>query len=157
MTKGSKVDSPVGFKTQRVRPTRILWITIVSVLGADGLFELSLLYLPESPHFHEALNSLFILIVVLPVMYLMMFRPMKLLIGAYQKALYEIRTLRGIIPICSHCKKVRTGKRSWEQVESYVATHTEAQFSHGICNDCIRKLYPEDADEIIEQMDATDG
>ena len=57
------------------------------------------------------------------------------------KALAEIKTLRGIVPICAHCKKVRDDKGFWRQVESYVQEHSEAQFSHGICPACIKETY----------------
>jgi len=60
-----------------------------------------------------------------------------------QSALEQIRTLKGLVPICAWCKKIRNDKGYWEQVEAYVSKHTEAQFSHGICPDCMRKLYPE--------------
>jgi DNA-binding response OmpR family regulator len=60
-----------------------------------------------------------------------------------QKALKDIHTLRGIIPICSSCKKVRVDKVSWQQVEQYVSEHSEAKFSHGVCPDCMLKLYPD--------------
>jgi PAS domain S-box-containing protein len=68
---------------------------------------------------------------------------MKELISKLQKALEEIKTLKGIVPICSNCKKIRDDKGYWEQVEAYVSRHTEAQFSHGICPECAKKLYPE--------------
>ncbi|NCC53014.1 MAG: hypothetical protein EOM20_17625 [Spartobacteria bacterium] len=64
-----------------------------------------------------------------------------------QSALQEVKTLRGIVPICIQCKKIRDDKGYWEHVESYVAHHTEAQFSHGICPDCRKKLYPELCDD----------
>ena len=60
-----------------------------------------------------------------------------------QKALDEVRTLRGIIPICAGCKKVRDDQGYWSQVEEYVRDHTEAEFSHGFCPDCVKRLYPE--------------
>ena len=60
-----------------------------------------------------------------------------------QRALDEVKTLRGIVPICANCKKIRDDKGYWNQVEQYVSDHTEAQFSHGICPDCAQKLYPE--------------
>jgi PAS domain S-box-containing protein len=63
--------------------------------------------------------------------------------GRLQKALDEVRTLRGIVPICSNCKKIRDDKGFWNQVEKYVSDHTEAKFSHGICPDCVKELYPE--------------
>jgi len=57
--------------------------------------------------------------------------------------LSEIKTLRGVVPICAHCKKIRDDKGFWNQVEAYVSRHTEAEFSHGICPDCMKQLYPE--------------
>jgi hypothetical protein len=58
-------------------------------------------------------------------------------------AVDEVRTLRGIIPICASCKKIRDDKGSWKQIEAYVSEHSEADFSHGICPECAEKLYPE--------------
>jgi CheY-like chemotaxis protein len=60
-----------------------------------------------------------------------------------QDALLEIKTLRGIVPICSNCKKIRDDKGFWSQVEVYVRAHTHAEFTHGICPECAKKLYPE--------------
>jgi hypothetical protein len=59
-----------------------------------------------------------------------------------QKALDEIKTLRGIIPICSHCKKIRDDEGLWKQLEVYIKAHSEADFSHGICPACLKKYYP---------------
>jgi phosphoserine phosphatase RsbU/P len=58
-------------------------------------------------------------------------------------ALEQIKTLRGIVPICANCKKIRNDSGYWQQVEIYVRDHTEAEFTHGICPECIQKLYPE--------------
>lgn len=60
-----------------------------------------------------------------------------------QKALDEVTTLRGIVPICANCKKIRDDQGFWNQVEVYVRDHTEAEFSHGICPECEKTLYPE--------------
>ncbi len=60
-----------------------------------------------------------------------------------QKLLNEIKILRGIIPICSSCKKIRNDSGAWEQMEAYIRAHTEADFSHGICPDCVKTLYPD--------------
>jgi hypothetical protein len=65
-----------------------------------------------------------------------------------QSALEQIRTLRGILPICAHCKKIRDDHGFWEQVEAYVSRHTEAEFSHGICPDCMRTIYPRFHDRV---------
>jgi len=60
-----------------------------------------------------------------------------------ERALAEIRTLRGIIPICAHCKKIRSGDGAWNQLEKYISEHTEARFSHGICDGCIAQHFGE--------------
>ena len=63
------------------------------------------------------------------------------LIQELRKALAEIKTLRGFIPICAHCKKIRNDRGYWEQIESYIRDHTGAVFSHGICPECMEKYY----------------
>jgi len=60
-----------------------------------------------------------------------------------QDALIEIRTLRGIIPICAHCKQIRDDEGSWRQVEEYIHAHSEAEFSHSVCPSCVKKYYAE--------------
>ena len=57
-----------------------------------------------------------------------------------EEALSNVKQLQGLLPICSYCKKIRDDQNYWHQVESYVGTHTDAQFSHGICPDCSQKL-----------------
>lgn len=59
-----------------------------------------------------------------------------------EAALSEIRTLRGILPICAHCKKIRDDKGYWKQLEVYLHEHSHAEFSHGICRECAKKYYP---------------
>lgn len=66
-----------------------------------------------------------------------------------QTALSEIKTLQGILPICSFCKKVRDDNGYWQQVDVYIKNHSDADFSHGICPECISKHYPD-----IKQDDA---
>ena len=57
-------------------------------------------------------------------------------------ALEHVKTLRGLLPICSWCKRIRDDQGYWKQVESYLRTHTEADFTHGICPDCMEKVRP---------------
>lgn len=64
-----------------------------------------------------------------------------------KRAMEEIKTLRGIIPICASCKKIRDDNGYWHQVEAYVSQRTHALFSHGLCSDCLRKLYSEGGEE----------
>lgn len=58
-----------------------------------------------------------------------------------REALDEIKTLRGILPICCECKKIRDDKGHWDHIECYISSRTDAEFSHGICPDCSKKLY----------------
>ena len=68
-----------------------------------------------------------------------------------EKAQQEIKTLRGIIPICTSCKKIRNDEGYWQQVETYIGNHSEALFSHGVCPDCMEELYPEYTQRIKER------
>ena len=63
-----------------------------------------------------------------------------------EDSLQEIKVLRGILPICASCKKVRDDHGYWSQIENYIREHSEAEFSHSICPDCVKKLYPEFTD-----------
>ncbi len=65
------------------------------------------------------------------------------LIEQLQQALAEIKKLSGFLPICASCKKIRDDKGYWRQIERYISDHSEALFSHGICPDCAKKLYPD--------------
>jgi hypothetical protein len=60
-----------------------------------------------------------------------------------RNALSELKILRGLLPICSSCKSIRDDKGYWNQIESYIQKHSEAEFSHSICPECARKLYPD--------------
>ena len=60
-----------------------------------------------------------------------------------QEALAKVKLLSGFLPICCSCKKIRDDKGYWQQIESYIKGHSEAEFSHGICPECSIKLYPE--------------
>ena len=61
-------------------------------------------------------------------------------IGELREALDQVKRLQGIIPICGYCKKVRDDADYWQTVESYIATHSEAEFSHGICPSCFNDV-----------------
>jgi len=64
------------------------------------------------------------------------------LIQELQQAMERIKTLHGLIPICAVCKRVRDDKGYWRQVETYVSEHSDATFSHGLCEECSKKTYP---------------
>jgi PAS domain-containing protein len=69
------------------------------------------------------------------------------LILKLQEALDNIKTLKGFLPICASCKKIRDDKGYWNQIESYIRDHSEAEFSHGICPECAKKYYPDYIDD----------
>lgn len=75
------------------------------------------------------------------------------LIEDLKKALAEIKELRGYIPICSNCKKIRDDEGYWQQVEEYISDRTDALFSHSLCPECSKKLYPDIYDEISHEDD----
>ena len=64
------------------------------------------------------------------------------LIKELQDAVADVKVLSGLVPICSNCKKIRDDKGYWTQLEGYIQAHSEAKFSHGVCPDCMKKLYP---------------
>jgi hypothetical protein len=68
-----------------------------------------------------------------------------------REALVDVKMLRGLIPICAACKKVRDDRGFWNQLETYIGQHSDATFSHGICPDCMRRLYPEYAERALRR------
>ena len=60
-----------------------------------------------------------------------------------KEALSQVKNLSGLLPICMHCKKIRDDTGYWNQIEAYIDNHSEAQFSHSICNECAEKHYPD--------------
>jgi CheY-like chemotaxis protein len=67
----------------------------------------------------------------------------RLLSEQLEEALARVRLLSGFLPICASCKKIRDDDGRWTQIESYIRDHSEAEFSHGLCPDCERRLYPD--------------
>ena len=61
-----------------------------------------------------------------------------------EQAMVKIKVLSGIVPICMHCRQIRNDKGYWKQLEVFIENHSEAQFSHGICEPCLEKHYPEE-------------
>lgn len=69
-----------------------------------------------------------------------------------EKALAEIKTLRGIIPVCANCRQIRDDAGVWQALEEYLDTHLDASVTHGICPECMAELYPEIADEVKNRL-----
>src|SRR5262249_54975882 len=70
-----------------------------------------------------------------------------------QEALAEIKVLNGLLPICASCKKIRDDGGYWNQIETYIAEHSDAEFSHSLCPECMPRLYPEYASRIAARAD----
>jgi hypothetical protein len=73
---------------------------------------------------------------------------LKVKIGEIEQYMSEVKVLSGLLPICASCKKIRDENDNWTQIEQYIRARSEAEFSHGICPECARKLYPEHWDKI---------
>lgn len=139
-------------------PIFLILTTAVAIFISEVLVMILLGYLPPLTSYQEALlDGALLSIIVFPTLYFFVFRPLRLhidqrqraeaqkdtMITELQKALDEVSTLQGIIPICASCKNIRDDEGFWHQVEAYVSSHSNALFSHGICPKCTKKLYPE--------------
>ena len=137
------------------RPSYLLLITAGSIFVSEILIMMVLRFVPPLPPFEEALiDAALLSFTVFPVLYFFIFRLLNqhiaqqrlteaekdTLIAELHTALDEVKTLRGIVPICASCKKIRDDKGFWQQVEVYVSAHSEAMFSHGSCPECTEKL-----------------
>jgi PAS domain S-box-containing protein len=76
------------------------------------------------------------------------------LIAELQEALANVRQLNGLLPICSGCKKIRDDKGYWNQVEIYIRKHSEAEFTHSMCPDCVKQYYPDLHEEMCDKDNA---
>ncbi len=65
------------------------------------------------------------------------------LLQELKEAFAKVKLLSGFLPICSSCKKIRDDKGYWRQIEAYISEHSDTRFSHGLCNECAKRLYPE--------------
>lgn len=76
------------------------------------------------------------------------------LIQELTEALKHVKALSGLLPICASCKKIRNDEGYWEQVETYIKSHSNAEFTHGICPDCVKELYPEYESRLLRDLPA---
>ncbi|MDI9526415.1 MAG: hypothetical protein QM299_05335 [Pseudomonadota bacterium] len=68
-----------------------------------------------------------------------------------KKSMARVKVLSGLLPICASCKKIRDDQGYWKRIEAYIHEHSEAQFSHGICPECAKKIYPEEYAELFPE------
>ncbi len=72
-------------------------------------------------------------------------------IASLRTALDGVKTIKGLLPICSNCRKIRDDQGYWNMIEVYIEKHTDADFIHGICPSCIKELYPDMADDLLRK------
>ncbi len=77
----------------------------------------------------------------------------KELSGKLKIAINEIKLLSGLLPICAICKKIRNDKGYWEQIEAYIGKHSEAEFTHAICPDCMKEKFPQISEKEMDEQD----
>jgi len=155
----SQPPTPLPSSTGEIRfvnkPGYLLLITVGSIFVSEILIMMVLRSVaPLSPFTEALLDAVLLSVTVFPVLYFFVFRLLNrhiaqqrlaeaekdALIAELHTALDEVKTLRGIIPICASCKKIRDDKGFWQQVEVYVSAHSEAMFSHGSCPECTEKI-----------------
>lgn len=138
-------------------PILRLGVVLVAIsLGEYGIM-VFLEHFAPSLGLHEALfDALSIGVLAFPVLVLLVIRPLQKQIAkrvrtekalrktldALDKASAEVRYLRGLLPICASCKRIRDDTGAWTQIEQYIAANSEASFTHSICPDCAQTLYP---------------
>jgi PAS domain S-box-containing protein len=75
------------------------------------------------------------------------------LVQELQTSLAQVKLLSGLLPICANCKRIRNDEGYWKQIEVFIASHSEATFSHGICPECLHKLYPEQEQHVLDGLE----
>ena len=86
-----------------------------------------------------------------PAMAFELMRMLSQRIRAIEKTIVE--AIGGLLPICAHCKKIREDDGAWVSIEKYISDHSEAEFSHGLCPDCVKELYPQYAQRLSEEKE----
>lgn len=141
----------------RDEPLFLLAVLVAVVAVGDYGVMLVLAQFPSMAGAHAALiGSLGLVALAFPALLILVVRPLRRqiasrrqkelelrqTIAALERSQTELRQLRGLLPICASCKRIRDGDGEWAQLEQYIEAHSEASFTHSICPDCVRTLYP---------------
>ncbi len=137
-------------------PFYLFILTIVSIFSAETIVMMILSLLPKVSIIEEALfDALLLQFIVFPVLYVFVFKPLLIhinerkrvesdrekLILELKASLDKIKTLRGMLPICASCNKIRDDQGYWNKVADYISAYSEVKFTHGFCPECAEKLY----------------
>lgn len=133
-------------------------VMIACIFLVEFLVMLLFFLVPELPlQFEAIIDAVLLTLLLTPAVYLLLLRPLRQQIEArttaeqelhhtidqLRLALDEVQELRGILPICSGCKKIRDDAGYWHQVDAYFTEHSGTMFSHGLCPECIAHYYPD--------------
>jgi hypothetical protein len=152
----SKDDLMVSEKNPGIfsQPKYLFFITLVTIFISESIvmFILSV-FRPLPSHMDALLDASLLTVFVYPLLYIFFLKPMNnhmderkiaeiekdRVIKQLQERMSEIKVLKGIVPICATCKKIRNDAGYWQQVEVYVRDHSHAEFSHGYCPECYKE------------------
>lgn len=124
------------------------YITLITAVVCSALTILGFYSSPEGGQFWQILINRFLALFAIWTVTVLSLQRSKTLeekaeaVKLHEKALSELKILQGFIPICASCKKIRNEEGNWDQMEVYITEHSEADFTHSVCPDCAKKLYP---------------
>ena len=137
------------------RPSYLLFTTASTIFISEILIMMLMKFLPPLAALPEAiLDAVLLILMVFPSLYFFVFKLQSqhieqhrlaevdkdILIAELHKALEEVKTLRGIVPVCASCKKIRDDNGFWQQVDVYLSTYSDAMISHGCCSECAERI-----------------
>ncbi len=128
------------FRLQQHVALRVAIGILVIVLMSNLVAIVDLFLRPEIPYFdiqHVVVG------LVTGAVTTVLFGMLSIYVASMKRAMREIKTLEGLLPICSKCNKIRTPDNRWDVLEKFIQDRTEATFTHSLCPDCARQLYPE--------------
>ncbi len=125
-----------GFLAKRLAAVELVaFLVVIALLWLDELIDIPFLLLGAEATPVNWRESLFETLVIAPI---------ALATVCFTRSIVRrLKHLEGFLPICASCKKIRDNEGNWQQMEDYIRDRSEAEFSHGICPQCARKLYPE--------------
>ena len=130
------------FEKRRALRISIAALIILFMANLDALVDA--VNHPDVPYFDK---EHLIVGAVTAIVTVIFFGILAVYLGSLERALRDIKTLKGLLPICSSCNKIRTPDDRWHIIEKYIAERTDATFTHGLCPECARKLYGDVVDQ----------
>lgn len=130
-------------------PLKLLLIIAGSIFAVESFVMLLLsAFAPldawrENPVANMVIDATLLVVLLSPILYYFLFRPLIHLVKDLESAVARIETISGLLPICSYCKKIRDDKGYWNKVETYISLHSKAEFTHGICPECGKRALEE--------------